>query len=205
MNTSVTDIPMPRVALFGGAFDPFHNGHVASIQHILSANVADIVWVVPSGDRPDKQEISSAQARYEMTVLGVRELFGGDSRVVVSDAQSSGRVGYGTIDLVRHCRGTRVGEVFVVIGDELIADLPRWKDAEALRVEARFLVLERPGVELGPIPAGWRLSLLGQFVDGGVMVSSTEIRKRLSRGESCDGLMPRTVEAYCQQHRLYRS
>lgn len=205
MSSSSSEPTSRRIALFGGAFDPFHNGHVASIAHILRTDAADLVWVVPSGDRPDKRELSPAQHRYEMTKLGVSEVFGEDPRVIVSEAQSSGRVGYGTIDLVRFCKQEGAKEVVVAIGDELIADLPQWREAESLRNETSFVVLERPGVALGPLPAGWRLRLLGPFVDGGVMVSSTEIRARLAREESCEGLMPASVEAYCRKHRLYSS
>jgi cytidyltransferase-like protein len=47
-----------QIAVFGGAFDPFHNGHVAAIKLLLSQPDISKVLVVPSGDRPDKHGVS---------------------------------------------------------------------------------------------------------------------------------------------------
>lgn len=192
-----------RIALFGGAFDPFHNGHVAAIKHILRSGLVDKVLVLPSGDRPDKSVVSSARSRYDMALLGVRECFGDDARVVVSDLHSSGRVGYGTIDLLRYFEKEGGSRVFVVIGDELLNDLPRWKEADDLKKRATFLVMRRPGVVTSnPLP-GWNVKFLDPFENEGVLISSTELRKRLARGESCEGLMPTSVAVYCREKGLY--
>ena len=67
-----------RVAVFGGAFDPFHNGHVAAVRLLLSDLSISRVLIVPSGERPDKQGGSKATERLEMTKLGVQAAFGGE-------------------------------------------------------------------------------------------------------------------------------
>ena len=55
-----------RLALYGGAFDPIHNGHLATIALILNSGAADEVLVIPSGDRPDKPNTIAAQHRMEL-------------------------------------------------------------------------------------------------------------------------------------------
>lgn len=192
-----------RVALFGGAFDPFHNGHVAAIKHILRSGLIDKVIVLPSGDRPDKRSVSRASNRYDMAVLGVQESLGRNPRVVVSDVHSSGRVGYGTIDALRYFEEESGARVFVVIGDELLNDLPHWREAEALKERAHFLIVRRPGgPAAAPLP-GWNVTFLEPFENEGVQISSTELRQRLARGESCEGLMPVSVATYCREKTLY--
>ncbi len=193
-----------RVAVLGGAFDPFHNGHIAVIHHLLRSGLIDTVLVVPSGDRPDKPGVSSALDRLEMTRRGVKAEFAGDPRVEVSDLQVSGRVSYGTIDLVRHFGSMPSREPFFVIGQELLSDLPAWKDSAELQNKARFLVVRRPGAEVADDAArGWNVTYLEPFGAAGVDVSSTELRDRLRVGSACDQLMPKAVLAYCRERKLY--
>jgi nicotinate-nucleotide adenylyltransferase len=192
-----------RVAIFGGAFDPFHFGHLSAIRHLLASHHVDRVLVVPSGDRPDKMHLSGATDRYEMARRGVAARFGSDPRVTVSDLQVSGRVGYGTIDLVKHFQHDPSRRALIVIGQELLGDLDRWKEAESLKQRATFLVMQRPGTEKPHVPPGWNVHVLEPFPDGGIDVSSTELREKIRRGESVERLIPSEVLAYCKERRLY--
>lgn len=195
--------PQQRVALFGGAFDPFHNGHVSAIRHLLKSSHIDTVLVVPSGDRPDKTGVSPASDRYEMARRGVAAVFAGDPRVEVSDIQSRGEVGYGTIDLVMHFERDSSKKVFVVIGQELLGDLERWKDAASLKQKASFLVMQRPGALKPQLLPGWDIVVLEPFGDGGIEVSSTELREKIRNGGAVEALMPKEVVTYCTEQRLY--
>jgi len=196
--------PKQRIALFGGAFDPFHTGHISVIRHLLANPAIDVVLVVPSGDRPDKKGVSQAHDRYEMTARGVRGDFGGDPRVEVSDLQSSNSVGYGTIDLVQHFANDPLREVWIVIGQELLHDLPTWKEAERLKVTARFLVLRRPGVIETSASEGWHVVFSEPFADRGVAISSSDLREKIKRGEPVDQWVPKDVLAYATARRLYK-
>jgi len=191
------------IALFGGAFDPFHNGHAAAIAHLLRDSRITKVVVVPSGDRPDKKNVSAARHRVAMAQCGVAEVFGGNTRVIVSDIQALGSVGHATIDLVGYFESETTTPVIIVIGQELVADLPRWKDAERLRSKTHFLVLRRPGMEAVIELPGWKLEIASPFGDSGISVSSTELRQRIAAGLRCDDLMPASVLSYCKDHKLY--
>lgn len=201
-DTSISSC-VERVAVLGGAFDPFHNGHIAAIQHLLRSGKIDTVLVVPSGDRPDKPGVSPALDRLEMTRRGVGAVFAGDPRVDVSDIQVSGRVGYGTIDLVRYFEALPAKEPYFVIGQELLNDLAAWKESEELRKRARFLVIQRPGVDGARAAPGWSVDYLDPFGASGVEISSTELRERMRVGDPCEDLMPRAVLTYCRERKLY--
>jgi len=191
-------------AIYGGSFDPLHNGHLATIAQLLNSSRVDEVVVVPSGDRPDKSSRASGEHRIAMVLLGVSEAFAGDARVTVSDLHVSKRVGFGTIDLVDFYRADPTREVLVVIGHELGADLVQWKESDRLRLEADFLLVSRPGYSVPAVPDGWNINTLASSYEGEVLVSSTSLRKLLQEEHSCAGLMPACVIEYCRAHKLYR-
>lgn len=192
-----------RVAIFGGAFDPIHNGHLATIAALLAGQQVDKVVVIPSGDRPDKAINVDGATRLELTRIAVAEAFPGDPRVEVSDLHVEKRVGYGTIDLVDFFLKEGV-EPYVVIGQELVGDLPRWKDAARLCSIATFLIIKRLGVSEVMLPEGVKGAALVSPYDAKVLVSSTTLRQMLKEGASCAGLMPATIAALCQTRGLYR-
>lgn len=192
-----------KIAIYGGAFDPIHNGHLAVIAQLLASGQVDSVVVVPSGDRPDKTVQVSAADRLSMAQLAIKEAFAGDPRVEVSDLHASGRVGYGTIDLVDHFLKVPGAEPYVVVGRELLADLPQWKESARLCASARFIVIDRPGVSPGPLSTAVRASELRAPYKAGVLVSSTLVRSLLSQGLSCAGLVPQCVLAFCKAKGLY--
>ena len=192
-----------RLALYGGAFDPIHNGHIATIAQLLASGQCDTVVVVPSGDRPDKKSSASAADRLIMTQRAIAEAFPSDSRVTVSDLHVAGKVGYGTVDLVDHFLKQADTDVFVVLGQELLGDLPSWKESQRLCAIGRFLVIQRPGTPASAIPQGLKAALLKFPYEAGVSVSSTTIRDLLARGLSCAGLLPNSVIEFCRAQGLY--
>lgn len=192
-----------RIALYGGAFDPIHNGHLATIALLLASGQVDTVMVIPSGDRPDKKANVSAADRLLMTQLAVQESFPNDTRVVVSDLHATGKVGYGTIDLVDHFVRDADTDVFVVIGHELLPDLPSWKESARLCALAHFLVIHRPGSPTQELPKGLQAEMLKAPYQAGVLVSSTTLRGLLAHGRSCAGLLPPSVVTFCKARGLY--
>ena len=194
-----------RIALYGGAFDPIHNGHLATIGLLLASGQVDTVIVIPSGDRPDKKSNVSAADRLLMTQLAVRESFPNDTRVVVSDLHAAGKVGYGTIDLVDHYVKQGDADVFVVIGHELLSDLSSWKESARLCALAHFLVIHRPGTPAHELPKSLKATMLNAPYQAGVLVSSTTLRMLLAQGLSCAGLLPSSVIEFCKDRGLYGS
>jgi nicotinate-nucleotide adenylyltransferase len=192
-----------RIAIYGGAFDPIHNGHLATIGLLLASGQVDSVVVVPSGDRPDKKTNACAADRLVMTKLALEEAFPNEPRVVISDIHATGKVGYGTIDLVDYFLKQTDTDVFVVIGHELLPDLPSWKESTRLCALANFLVIQRPGSCAGELPKGLKVTTLHESYQAGILVSSTTLRTLLAQGVSCAGLLPPSVAAFCRERGLY--
>ncbi len=197
------DAQTTRLAIYGGAFDPIHNGHLATIGQLLASGQVDKVVVVPSGDRPDKKLSVSAMDRLAMTRLAIEEGFPHDDRVFVSDLHTAGTVGYGTIDLVDHFSRQPGIAPYVILGQELLGDLSNWRDAARLQAIARFIVIRRPGSLEQRLPTEGTCAWLQAPHDVGVLVSSTTLRGMLAKGLSCAGLLPPSVIAFCRSRGLY--
>ncbi len=197
------DAQTTRLAIYGGAFDPIHNGHLATIGQLLASGQVDKVVVVPSGDRPDKKLSVSAMDRLAMTRLAIEEAFPHDARVFVSDLHTAGTVGYGTIDLVDHFSRQPGIAPYVILGQELLGDLSCWRDSARLQAIARFIVIRRPGTVEQQLPKEGAYAWLQAPHDVGVLVSSTTLRGMVAQGLPCAGLLPPSVLAFCRSRGLY--
>jgi nicotinic acid mononucleotide adenylyltransferase len=140
-----------------------------------------------------------------MTRLAVEEAFPGDPRISVSDIHASGQVGYGTIDLVDHFRKQPGVVPYVVLGQELLGDLQKWKEEARLRSLAQFIVIRRPGAVATELPRGISATWLSFPYQAGVIISSTILREMLAKGVSCAGLLPPAVLGFCRSRGLYET
>jgi len=80
----------------------------------------------------------------------------------------------------------------LIIGSDIIKDLPHWKELDEIERRAPLIVLQRPG---NPSPRAISPPLIN--------VSSTEVRQALERGETPSQLVPRAVLDYARAHHLY--
>jgi nicotinate-nucleotide adenylyltransferase len=186
-----------KLGLFGGTFDPPHLGHVLAAVDATDALELDrLVWV-PAATQPLKADAPSTDAahRLEMTRLAAAM----DPRFYVETLEvERGGLSF-TIDTLRAFRERQPGAaLFLLLGADAAALLPKWRDPEGIRALAEIFVLTRGGGGL-MLPAGVR-TLATRRVD----VSATEIRARVRLGRSIRGFVPDAVEAYIAAHGLYR-
>jgi len=187
-----------RLGLLGGSFDPVHLGHLALAEAARDRLRLDRVLLVVAAGQPLKPAGPAAPAedRYAMVRLAVR----GHPRLEASDLELRRPAPSYTVDTLREIRrGLAPGdEIVLLLGSDALADLPRWREAAALRTLARVAACARPG---GPAPAGADLVLEADTPDA----SSTEVRRRVAAGQSVAGLVPGDVAAYIAERGLYRA
>lgn len=186
-----------RIGIFGGTFNPPHLGHLLIAERAREAARLGKVLFVPAFQPPHKvgREIIPARHRLEMTKLAVK----GNRFFSVSDIEirKSG-ISY-TVDTVRMLRAMMPeAEFSLILGSDSLAEYAGWKEPGEIRVMAQLLVYARAPEPENRLPVGVDL------VRGPVIgISSTDIRGRVSRGESIRYLVPATVEHYIKKHRLY--
>jgi nicotinate-nucleotide adenylyltransferase len=182
---------VPRVAIFGGSFNPPHVAHQLVALYVLETAPVDALWLVPAFQHAMGKPLAPFEDRLRMTELAAAAL---GPRVRVSDVERVIGGESRTIRTLSHLRQANPGHVFsLVIGADLLPEIPSWLGGDELRRTVPFIVVGRGGVA-------------AEAASGLEMppVSSSDVRRRLAAGESVDGLVPRAVVEYIAQHGLYR-
>ena len=199
---------MARVGLLGGTFNPPHLGHLLCAQEALLGLGLDRVLLVPAATPPHKavEAEPGVGHRIAMCELAVSE----DDRLGVSrvDADRAGPA-Y-TVELLRILLAAAPGdELTFIVGGDMAAALPVWREPEAILALARLSVAERDGVRRADVVE--RLARLAgvperlAFFDmPRVDVSSSLLRRRAAAGLPLRYLTPDPVAAYVAREGLYR-
>ena len=181
------------IGLLGGAFDPPHVGHVALADAAERELVLDGVVVIVVAAPGHKRVHCPAETRLELA----RAAFPG--REVELDRHAR------TVDMLRE--GHWHEPVFLIGADEF-ADFESWKEPGCVLELARLGVAGRPGYPLGRLErvrAGLAHPERVLFFElEPVAVSSRNVRERVARGESIDGLVPPAVAEEIARSALYR-
>lgn len=195
---------MNKVGIFGGAFNPIHNGHTALVRAASEALKLRETLIIPTAVSPHKKR-EGATFEERMEMCGI--VFGGEARYTVSDIeQKLGAPNY-TIHTVRALKDIypKDTEFYLILGGDMLFYFEHWYRNEALRKECRVVAAARENDsytdlveyanELG------RVKVLNLPV---IEVSSSEIREKIRRGESTAGLLDDRVRAYIDERGLYR-
>lgn len=196
-----------RVALFGGTFDPIHNGHIVMARELAARLQLDTVVLMPTFVPPHKikEDMASAVDRLEMCRLACEPY----PELTVSELEINRRgASFTVLTLEEMHRQLPEAELFLLVGADMFQTLGSWHrfpdiaalatlctvprddiGAEALRAYAKELTAQgaRCRVEEVETPA----------------ISSTEVRDRARKGLSLKGLVPPAVEAYMEERQVY--
>lgn len=206
--------------LYGGTFDPIHNGHLAVALHARDVLHAD-VSLLPARDPPHKGATSADAAdRARMCELAVAGITGVDvdERELCRDAPSW------TIDTLRELRG-EIGDrasLALLVGADSFLGLPTWKEWRELPELAHFVIAERPGFDLDAAMSpelatefAARFTLSAQALHAapaGLAIrlrqpitpeSATELRRRIAAGEDWRDWVPPAVAGWIAHRHLY--
>ena len=173
------------IGILGGRFDPPHVGHLALARAAGQHFGFDELHVTVVADAAHKLSEASPAHRLAMARLAFADV---DATVELEQHRY-------TVDALE---AKRYDDPIFLIGADQLADLPTWKEPERVLELARLGVAARPGWE--PERGSDRIEV---FELEPQPVSSTEIRDRVRRGESIDGLVVPAVAAYIAEHDLY--
>lgn len=191
-----------RLGVFGGTFDPIHQGHVAMAAGVLDGFELDRVLFVPAGRPWQKEGYSGAEDRWMMTALTAAT----DPRFEASRMEIDRKGPTYTVDtmaILHDFHGPGV-ELFFVAGLDAVLTLGTWHRAAGLAGLADVIAVPRPGFDPAALRPGdgWPRVHLAELPE--VDVSSTEVRRRVREGESIEGLVPAVVAEYIEERGLYR-
>jgi nicotinate-nucleotide adenylyltransferase len=196
-----------RVGIFGGTFDPIHQGHLIIAEQVAEALSLARVVFVPGGVPPHKKASSieaPVEDRYEMVERAVR----GNERFVVDRVEvDAGRTMYSveTVPLVKE--RYEGDEWFFISGADEVSNLLSWKEPDVLLEEARMVAATRPGYDISNVDRlAAELKNFERIVPvevSRVDISSTGIRRMLRKGKSARYLLPDAVHELILDRGLY--
>ncbi|MBC7434760.1 MAG: nicotinate (nicotinamide) nucleotide adenylyltransferase [Bdellovibrionales bacterium] len=195
---------MQRLGIFGGAFDPPHDAHVALINAAVAQLQLDELRVFPTGQAWHKpRELTAAEDRLAMARLA----FGGLPRVVVDDREIRRAGPTYTIDTVHELQTEFPGVSFyIVLGADQAAKLPGWRQWREIMQLATLSIAGRLESDSNSIGFDISTAPLGRFETlqlPPTSISATDIRQRVSASKGIAHLVPGGVARYIDQHHLY--
>ncbi|MBV9267348.1 MAG: nicotinate (nicotinamide) nucleotide adenylyltransferase, partial [Acidobacteriaceae bacterium] len=168
-----------RICLFGGTFDPIHLAHLRIANEALKTFALDQVLFIPGANPPHKasETVTPYEDRFHMVEIACAPY----SSFVPSRLESGPELSY-TIDTLDRVRSqlTPGDSLYFLIGSDAFDELQTWMRWEDVVKLTDFIVVSRPGRQY-QIPDGARVHRLDGLE---LPISSSEVRARLSRGES---------------------
>jgi len=191
---------MRRLGVFGGTFDPVHNGHLAAAVNARRALALDLVLVIPARDPWQKQDRELAPADDRLAML--EAAMAGVEGVEVSRLELDRPGPTYTADTVEDLhREHPDAELFLIVGADAAADLATWDRQEVIRDLTTVVIVSRADIDEPDAPGpGWRVD---HVRIPPLAISSTDLRRRAADGDPLDGLMPAAAIRCLRERGLY--
>lgn len=199
-----------KIGIFGGSFDPVHLGHVSLAEDAVKQAELDRIVFIPAAIQPFKldKRLAGGDARLEMLRLAVSDT--GKFDVSSYELDEKG-ISYSYLTM--RAMQKKFGEearLYFITGTDAFLKINKWKNAEEMLTKYSFIIGTRPGYRqeelksfADKMQASYNTEILN--IDNiQIDVSSTEIRSRLKRGLSVEGLVTEKVERYIKKNGLYR-
>jgi nicotinate-nucleotide adenylyltransferase len=199
-----------RVGVFGGTFDPIHYGHLILAEQCREQGRLDQVWFVPAPRPPQKEE--QAITRFDQRVELLQLALAGNPTFRIDDIEKDRPGPSYTVDTLAELRRRHPdADLHLLVGSDALADLPTWREPRRLLEQAGLLVVARPGAtvlsadELHartglPVEVPLRLQVVHAPL---IEIASRDLRRRAAAGRSLRYFLPRAVECYIHDKRLY--
>ncbi len=212
-----------RIGIFGGSFNPPHNGHLNSLQTVLQKTGLEKIFVVPTSQNPLKYSVEgpSAADRLEMVKLVVNTM--GPKFEVDDQEIKRGGINYTIETLQSYIKSFPNDELYLIMGLDAFESFPEWKDFKQILNLVNLIVTSRPGMDIPAtveeLPPAIQVFVKDfdfniaelktekniQFVSlKDVEASSTELRKKLRVGKNVGAYLPLAVESFIKEKGLYK-
>lgn len=197
----MTDRPL-RIGIYGGSFNPVHNGHTSLAKWIVDNSLVDELWLMVSPLNPLKADVENEILPFEMRMEMARIATENINGVRVSDFENSLPVPSYTIStLDALCRAYPQHSFSLVVGADNWKDFHRWHKWQDIVGNYDVFVYNRPGYDL-EIPHEFSSVKL---IDAPLYdISSTMIRKLVSEGKNASEYIDAKVFEYINRNGIYK-
>lgn len=188
-----------KIGLFGGTFNPIHNGHIALADKLLRAAKLDEVWLLVTPQNPWKvqMDLLDDDIRLEMARAAVEDKPG----LVASDYEFHlPRPSY-TWDTLQSLSNDYPDHRFtLLIGGDNWVKFDQWYAHDKILANYDIAIYPRKGCAIDRTSLPPRVQLLRTRL---INISSTEVRQHIAQGLPIDGLVPPQVATIIHERKLY--
>jgi len=198
-----------RIGIFGGTFDPVHTGHLIVAEQCRDRAGLDEVWFLPSYHPPHKA--AAAITRFEQRCDMIELAIAGNPTFRLERIEKElPPPSYTAETLAELKRRHAEHQFFLLMGADQLPDLPLWHEPQRIVEQAELVVVPRPGVELWT--AEQLAASLGVQAEQvrmwfaacpAMAIASRDLRCAIADGRSVRYLVPRAVEEYIRERKLY--
>lgn len=214
-----------KAGLFGGTFNPFHNGHLGIIEHVQKKYGLKKIFFIPSSTPPHKPHLNLAPAKDRFAM--VKESLKNHEGFVLSDKELARKGPSFTIDTINEFKKEYGQDIrfFLLIGSDAFLDITTWKQKDRIFKTVQIIIMLR---------GQWKsYNAIVSFIDENISkgytfhkqdntfshktkqkiiickvpkidISSTMIRARVKNNESIKDLVPANVEKIIRTKELYK-
>lgn len=199
---------MKKIAIFGGTFDPIHNGHLyIAYEALYKLNLDEIIFM-PSGIPPHKtkRKLASSFFRYEMVRMATKN----EKRFTVSDYEINKKnISYTFETLEYFANKYPNASLYFITGADGLMDIENWKNVKGIFKLCNLVVFSRPGnnkydiiSQKGKLEEKYKGNII--FLDIPLLdISSTNIRNLISEGRNISCFVPEGVYNTIKELKLY--
>lgn len=201
---------MKKIGIMGGSFDPVHYGHIYLARQAKEEVGLDKVLFMPVKLQPFKmnKKLMDSYFRVKMLELAIE----GMEDFEISKAEiERDEISY-TIDTLNEMKEYYGDEskIYFILGTDSFIMANKWKNSEKLLSEYSFILGTRPGYKESELQSCIEYNQkkyntdIRRISNPQLLLSSTEIRKKIKNGEKLDNLLPKAVERYIKDNGLYK-
>ena len=190
---------MLRTGIFGGSFNPVHNGHVTLAARLLKAARLDEVWLMVTPQNPWKrqEELLDDDTRLALARMAVEDVPG----LVASDYEMhlpKPSYTWTTLQALSHDYPDRL--FTLLIGGDNWERFNEWYEHDKILANYDIAIYPRKGCAIDRTSLPPRVQLLRTRL---INISSTEVRQHIAQGLPIDGLVPPQVATIIHERKLY--
>lgn len=201
---------MKNIGIFGGTFNPIHNGHLYIAEEALNTLKLDEVVFVPSGRPPHKKNdknLLDEDLRYEMAKMAIR----GYENFSLTDYEIRKKGLSYTYETLKYFNSIyKDSNLYFITGADCLIDIYKWKNIEEIFKEATLVVFNRYGVskeeilkQKAKVEEAFGKEVI--FLDTlSLDISSTFIRKAIKAEYNLTYFLPPSVRNFIKELKLYK-
>lgn len=181
-----------KIGIFGGAFNPIHNGHLSIAEQLISFNYLDEVWLLPCFSHVWNKSLNSPDHRKTMIDKALAEIC--NPKIILSTFELDQHKPMYTIDTVKLLkRKYPQNKLFWIIGSDNLQNFDKWHKKNELLELIHFFVAPKSGVAIpANLPPNMESVQNPLWVE--TNLSSTIVRDRVQKGLPVKGLVPQSIE-----------